>query len=125
MLPLNKARLNILRSPALPGIGPEILLFLKSKCIKFDKLVNEDGILPDNWLSATFKTVRRFNLPISAGISPESLLPIKSRMRRNVRLVMHLGISPVIPFQSAIVRLERRVSLHISGEIKPVIKPVR
>ena len=48
--------------------------------------------------------------PMSAGMGPVNLLPTRSRMRRKGREVMQEGMGPEMPFQSAIVRLERRVT---------------
>ena len=56
-----------------------------------------------------------------AGIGPESLFPIRSKIRRNGNEVMQLGISPEMPFQSAMMMLESQQSLLISGEIVPVM----
>ncbi|ESQ47798.1 hypothetical protein EUTSA_v10021794mg [Eutrema salsugineum] len=111
--------------PKSGGITPEIWLFLRSKCIKLERLVNDFGIGPEIRLSATFKTANRCNRPMSLGIPPEIWFPIRSSVRRKGRRVMHFGISPEIPFQSAIVMAERRGRLQIAGEIRPVMKPVR
>ncbi|KAK3022619.1 hypothetical protein RJ639_045770, partial [Escallonia herrerae] len=121
----SKSERRIRSFPKFIGIVPEIRLLRRSKCIKEDRLAMDRGILPVIWLSAMFNTVSRLSLPISIGISPESLFPIKSRMRRNGSDEMQEGMVPVMPFQSAIVMLESRSSLHIAGEIEPVMNPVR
>lgn len=119
---LIKARLSILNFPKFLGIVPLIRLFLRSKCINEDKFVKDLGNLPEIILSATFRTVSDLlNRPMSIGSSPESLFPIKSMIRRKGKDVMQEGIVPVMPFQSAMVKLESLSNLHISGEIVPVM----
>lgn len=63
----------------------------------------------------------RLNRPIVEGIEPVSLFPTKSMIRRKGKDVIHDGIGPVMPFQSAIVRLDSLSNLHIDGEIVPVM----
>ena len=119
--PLSKARLSIPSLPKLRRSSPEIRLFPRSRYIKLDILVSDAGIVPEMRLSATFNTVNLWSLPMLAGIGPESLFPIRSKIRRNGSDVMQLGISPEMPFQSAMVMLESRQSLQISCEIVPVM----
>ncbi|CBI16415.3 unnamed protein product, partial [Vitis vinifera] len=108
------------------GSGPSLVLREPPfcpvmPCVKVDILVSDDGIVAEMRLSATFSTVSLWSLPMPAGIGPESLFPIRSKIRRNGSDVMQVGISPEMPFQSAIMMLESRLSLQIAGEIVPVI----
>ncbi|KAJ0854943.1 hypothetical protein HanRHA438_Chr14g0668061 [Helianthus annuus] len=50
---------------------------------------------------------------------------MRSKIRRNGRDVMHLGILPEIPFQSAIITLDSLLRLQIAGEMDPFMYPVR
>lgn len=58
---------------------------------------------------------------MSAGISPDILFPTTSKILRKAKLVIHLGIWPEIPFQSARVKLDSLWSLQMKGEMEPVI----
>ena len=118
---LSKARLSIPSLPKSRRSSPKIRLFWRSMCIKLDILVSDAEIVPEMRLSATFNTVNLWSLPMPAGIGPESLFPIRSKIRRNGSDVMQLGISPEMPFQSAMMMLESRRSLQISDEIVPVM----
>lgn len=121
LLLLSNARLNILSFPKLRGIVPEIMLFRRSRCFKDDRFAKDLGIRPVSLLSAKLSTVNRLSFPISKGISPEIWFPIRSRIRRNGREVMHGGIIPEMPFQSAITMVESLFSLQMEGEIDPVM----
>nr|GFA00947.1 RNA-directed DNA polymerase, eukaryota [Tanacetum cinerariifolium] len=110
----------------LEGIVATMICILIPECIKLA------GILPVSKFPSRFNVASTAILPMEAGMGPDILFKERSRSERRYmeemvsgicpgRFVMHGGIIPEIPFQSAITIFARRSRLHNDGEREPVM----